>query len=254
MLTLLIMGMLTLAFKIELVSAIVPEHPAIYVDPAEIIDPTLVPGTSFTIAIKTDYDGSDVWAYEFSLTYDPSILHGVEVINGDLISLDDSPTATFMSGTFDNTAGELSLTGAFFFYIFPPVPTAGGPGILANVTFEVVGIGSSDIILGDDTRLLGWNGSTMYNIIHAAENPNQIGDGYFSNTSPSPQVHNLDTGEDFATIQEAIDDSDTLDTRLSLTVADGGKSSALLQTTSTLLVLLYKKGNGVSGITIVMEL
>jgi len=209
MLTLLLIGMSTLAFKIEQVSAVT--SPYIAVDPDTISDSTLTPGENFTVSIYTDYDGSDVWAYEFSLTYNPSILHGIELINGDLISLAKSPTATFMSGTFNNTLGELSLTGAFFFYIFPPAPTTSGPGILANVTFTVVGIGNSTIILGDDTRLLGSTDlGTKYNIIHAWNIPDQVGDGYFSNTSPSSQVHNLDTGEDFATIQAAINDPETL--------------------------------------------
>ena len=209
MLTLLLIGMSTLAFKIEQVSAVT--SPYIAVDPDTISDSTLTPGENFTVSIYTDYDGSDVWAYEFSLTYNPSILHGIELINGDLISLAKSPTATFMSGTFNNTLGELSLTGAFFFYIFPPAPTTSGPGILANVTFTVVGIGNSTIILGDDTRLLGSTDlGTIYDIIHAWNIPDQVGDGYFSNTSPSSQVHNLDTGEDFATIQAAINDPETL--------------------------------------------
>jgi len=89
-----------------------------------------------------------------------------------------------MQGTFNNTIGKLSLTGAFFFYIFPPAPTTSGPGILANVTFTVVGYGSSDITLGDDTVLK----SPTANIIDALANPEQIGDGYFSNTPQPPQA------------------------------------------------------------------
>jgi len=52
----------------------------------------------------------------------------------------------------------------------------------ALITFTVVGYGSSDIILGDDTVLR----SPTANIIDAAENPEQIGHGYFSNMSPPP--------------------------------------------------------------------
>jgi parallel beta-helix repeat protein len=59
-----------------------------------------------------------------------------------------------MPGTFDNTAGTLSLTGAFFFTAGDVAP---GPGTLANVTFEVVGTGDSDITLGTLTQLIGWN-------------------------------------------------------------------------------------------------
>ena len=121
---LLVVGVLNVG--IPSVSAATP--PYIAVDPDSVINYSLGVGDTFTVDIITDYDGSDVWAWEFSLTYDPSILHGVAVANGDLISVAKSPFATFMPGTFDNTAGKLSLTGAFFFYLFPPVPTTSGPG------------------------------------------------------------------------------------------------------------------------------
>jgi len=185
MLTLLLISMSTLAFKIEPVSAVT--SPYIAVDPDSIVDVSLEVGDTFTVDIITDYDGSDVWGWEFSLTYDPSILHGVAVANGDLIV---GGSATFISGTFDNTAGKLSLTGAFFFFIVPPIPTTSGPGTLATVTFEVVGKGSSDITLGDDTRLRGFtnpnNPDTIYDIIDAVLNPDQIGHGYFSNGEVVP--------------------------------------------------------------------
>jgi PKD repeat protein len=90
-----------------------------------------------------------------------------------------------MPGTFDNTAGKLSLTGAFFFYVFPPVPTTSGPGTLATVTFEVAGYGDSDITIGDETRLRvctnPMDPETIIDIIDASANPEQIGDGFFSN-------------------------------------------------------------------------
>jgi len=160
--------------------------PYIAVDPDSIVDVSWEVGDTFTVDIITDYDGSDVWAWEFTLTYDPSILHGVAVANGDLISVAKSPYATFMPGTFDNTAGKLSLTGAFFFFIPGTTPfTTSGPGTLATVTFEVVGIGSSDITLGKshpDTTVLK---SPDTRIIDASLNPDQIGDGYFSNVLPA---------------------------------------------------------------------
>jgi hypothetical protein len=196
MLTLLIIGMLTLAFKIELVSAIIPEYPAIYVDPAEIIDPTLVPGTSFTIAIKTDYTGNDITAYQFTLSYDPSILNGVEVVNGDLI---DTGLFFFNPGTFDNTAGTLSLTGAFFFIAGDVAP---GPGTLANVTFAVVGVGCSDIILGPETKLGGWDPQLIqeYYIVDAVIMPDHLGHGYFCNI---PSIH-LETDKDVYILGENV--------------------------------------------------
>jgi PKD repeat protein len=196
--------MLTLAFKIELVSAIVPKYPAIYVDPAEIIDPTLVPGTSFTIAIKTDYSGDDITAYQFTLSYDPSILNGVSVTNGDLVI---GETAQFLPGTFDNTAGELSLTGAFFFFTIPPPEVASGPGTLATVTFTVVGIGCSDIILGPETDLFGWNfiEGNVYKIIDGDIMPYHLRHGYFCNVGENlPPIANFTYSPTFPYVGQAV--------------------------------------------------
>ena len=178
-LLLLVVGALNVG--IPSVSAVLTS-PYIAVDPESYIDYSLGVGDTFTVDIITDYPGSDVWAYEFSLTYDPSILHGVALANGDLIV---GGSATFMPGTFDNTAGKLSLTGAFFFYLFPPVPTTSGPGTLATITFEVAGYGDSDITLGDNTRLRVCTNpndpGTISDIIDASANPEQIGNGFFSN-------------------------------------------------------------------------
>ncbi len=63
MLTLLLTGMSTLAFNVEPVSAGI--YPAIYIDPASTVNSTLTPGNNYTIAIKTDYNGSDVWGWQF---------------------------------------------------------------------------------------------------------------------------------------------------------------------------------------------
>ena len=118
------------------------------------LDETLTPGKNITVSIYTDYNGSDVWGYQFTLSYNFFVLHGVKFTNGDLIV---GGTAEFVLEDFDNEAGELDLTGAFFFFTSPdPAPLTSGPGILANITFTVVGEGDSQITLGDETALIGY--------------------------------------------------------------------------------------------------
>jgi len=187
MLTLLLIGMSTLAFNIEQVSAI--ESPYIAVIPDTIVDPTLTPGKNFTVSIYTDYTGSDIWGWQFTLAYNSSIIHGVEVINGDLITNDTFThlppwmrPARFIQGVFDNTLGTLSLTVAFYFFLLPLPPTTPGPGILANVTFEVVGLGRTNITLGADTALK----TPTYDIIDGELMPDHLRHGYFSNIDGLP--------------------------------------------------------------------
>jgi len=163
----------------------------IAVVPESTVDTTLTLGKNYTVSIYTDYNGSDVWGWEFSLTYNPSVLEGIEVTNGDLITTAKDPSALFLPGTFDNVAGKLTKTANAFFLAEPgDLPVTSGPGTLANVTFEVVGTGDSYITLGTETiaptRLVGINATTEdeYNIIDdITPEWYHILHGYFRNTA-----------------------------------------------------------------------
>ena len=129
----------------------------------------------------------DKGTLEFTTANTPGVGAQIKVIylyggvtNGDLITGGD---ADFIPGAFNNTAGTLEETGASFFYFVTPPPVTSGPGILANVTFRVVGYGCSNITLGIRTRLTGWNftGNDFYPIIDAETQPTHIQHGYFSN-------------------------------------------------------------------------
>ncbi len=234
------------------------ESPSITIVPDKILDETLVAGDNVTISVYTDYNGSDVWGYQFTLSYNSSVLRGgvnktdtwtgngvtdkfyttntpmiedseyvwvngtpqIEgtdyivtygkgevwfapwsipgvdanitakylygVVNGDLIT-GDPEGAEFEAGTFNEILGELSLTVGWFFYQTPGDPNVtSGPGILANVTFTVVGYGFSDLTLGHDTILIGYDLiiHEPYDIIHALYDAEHIQHGYFSNKIP----------------------------------------------------------------------
>jgi len=180
--------------NITRVSAVV--SPYIAVVPETIEDATLTPGKNFTVSIYTDYVGSSslfdyITSYQFALSYNPSVLKGVEVVNGDLI-VGEPPELhpKFIAGPFDNVAGELSLTWGYYDLAGEVTP---GPGTLANVTFTVVDYGASNITIDSHTKLKGWwafgNGHT-YDLINAAEQPgateppygsDHIQHGYFAN-------------------------------------------------------------------------
>ena len=111
------------------------------------------------------------------------------VTNGDLITEDVGPTM-FISAGFNNTIGQLYLTGNSFFFIHPaPPPLTSGPGTLAYVTFRVVGTGTSDITLETNgperTKLIGYKEVggkwEMFHIIDSETHPDHIGHGFFSN-------------------------------------------------------------------------
>jgi len=200
------------------------KSPYIAVFPHSTVNPNLTIGTNYTISIKTDYDESDIQSYQFTLSYNPLVLHGVKVTNGDLITNATHPgDARFMPGTFNNTAGQLSMTTALFFFTEEPAPLTSGPGTLANITFTVVGTGDSGITLGTEvissTSLFGYTDEGYgheYTVVDA-ETPDMghVLHGYFRNTlaevthdiavlSVTPNATSVEEGElvDIAVVVE----------------------------------------------------
>ncbi|UCE16293.1 MAG: hypothetical protein JSV12_01365 [Candidatus Bathyarchaeota archaeon] len=166
----------------------VVESPYLAVVPHSTINPNLTTGSTYTVSVVTDYNGSDITGYEFTLYYNPNVLHGVNTTNGDLIV---GGSAMFNPGTPDNTNGKITTSAIFFFQ--PPewAPLTSGPGTLANVTFEVVGEGESPITLSmavaEKCLLKGYTeggapNGTDYNIINIFVNARQAAHGYFRNT------------------------------------------------------------------------
>jgi len=182
-LVLLTIGMLS-ALDLGPVGVSAADYPSVYVEPDAILNSTALPDTNVTIEIWTDYyEGENITSYQFSLTWNPLILEGLEVVNDGILQewFGEWPIHIFVPGTFDNTAGSLSATYAYF-------PTSGlydknGPGKLATVTFGVVGTGDSNIILGSNTYLQGWNNVTKltWKIVNGVTMPFHLGHGTFAN-------------------------------------------------------------------------
>ena len=261
----LIISLILCIFSVNINVGSAVEYPAIMVIPESTWNEALAPGMNYTVSIYTNYTGDDVWSYQFTLYYNPNVLHGginntdtwvgngvtvrfdasiepmIEgsekvyvngtfqtrdvdyevrydtaairfftapgvgadikmsylydgVVNGDLITTDKHPDALFEAGDFNNIIGKLEMTAAWFYYATKPPPTTSGPGILANVTFTVVGYGFSDITIGPETKLIGWDptppppGGDEYNIINADYDPDHIQHGFFCNIPPRNDV------------------------------------------------------------------
>jgi hypothetical protein len=157
--------------------------------PQRTLDTSLTPGKNYTIAIYTDYNGTDIWSWQFRLLYNPVFLEGLEVTNGDLITTAKHENATFVPGTFNNTKGELSITLALIEYQAPPIPTTSGPGTLAYVTFRVKETGESNITFVEKyTTLFGpYPVEIINNILPGL---NHLLYGSFSNTE-TQVIHDI---------------------------------------------------------------
>lgn len=180
---------------------VVNAHPIkVFVDPPAIRDPTLVPNTQFSINIVVDYV-EELWSYQFEMSFNPHVLHGVSVENGPFLESGGGEIVVLEGEGFDNAEGSLGLFGAYLDPImnFPTGGMENPPayGVLARVTFEVVGIGGSPLEFGLNTMLVNKNGGNEFDgEIAAAQkphpylptkipNPDFIGHGYFDNR---PQV------------------------------------------------------------------
>jgi len=119
-----------------------PLPPAyIYVDPADITDPALTPCNNFTIDIKI-LNATDVYSFDFKLSFDPTIVEGVEIAEGTFLS-SVGPT-TILHSQIDNTVGFI-----WFSVTLVAPPGANGAGTLATITFHVISLGATDLTLYD---------------------------------------------------------------------------------------------------------
>ncbi|MDH5783721.1 MAG: right-handed parallel beta-helix repeat-containing protein, partial [Candidatus Bathyarchaeota archaeon] len=173
----------------------------VYVNPPAIVDPTMVPGTTFSIAVTVDLV-EELWGYQIEMVFDPEVLHGVDYADGPFLG-SAGGNVIFVPGMgFDNEIGKLYLFSAA---LFPKVdfPTGGGP--LAFFTFEVVGTGTSPLQFGYDSGLLnktgGFDLGPDWEPIHKVENPDVFIDGYFDNrlavAVDPPEVSGTWVGESF---------------------------------------------------------
>jgi hypothetical protein len=93
---------------------------------------------------------TDLYAYQFSLNFDPAVLHATTVNEGAFLA-SAGPTF-FDAGTTDNVSGSVSFV---FDTLLSAVPGASGSGILAVIDFSVqqwhtlTTLGLSDVLALD---------------------------------------------------------------------------------------------------------
>ena len=183
---------------------------AVSVDPLATWDSTLGIGTQFSIDIVVDYV-ENLWGYQFWLSFDNTTIHGVSVENGPFLGSAGGIVIVAPGAGFDNELGELKLFGAAIFFMGPPPSDAilpDGGGVLATVTFEVVGTGCSPIVLGPETGLQNkygeWElmGEHCYGWLYIPPTPGEpgkwvpyepwlqsLGHGFFSNVEEGPELY-----------------------------------------------------------------
>jgi len=105
------------------------------------VDPIFV----FPVSIA---DVSDLYAFQFDLSFDPAILQLLSISEG--LFLPSAGSTIFIPGSIDNIAGTAignadTLVG--------DIPGASGDGVLVDFTFEAISVGSSSVDLANGILL-----------------------------------------------------------------------------------------------------
>lgn len=102
-----------------------------------------VVGSNVTVSVQVT-DIVDLYGFQYSLAFNPSILQASSVSEGSFLS--GGGSTFFGGGTTDNIGGSISLT---FNSLLGAVPGVSGSGTVAQVVFNVVAAGSTTLGLSD---------------------------------------------------------------------------------------------------------
>lgn len=102
-----------------------------------------VVGSTVDLSVLID-DVSDLYGYQFSLSFDPTVLRATSVSEGDFLGAGGATSAGV--GGIDNATGAVSYV---YNLLLGPVAGVSGSGTLAHIRFDVIGIGSTPLTFGD---------------------------------------------------------------------------------------------------------
>jgi hypothetical protein len=88
-------------------------------------------GSVMSIAVSAT-GATDLYGYQFSLNFDPAVLHASTVSEGPFLAT--AGTTFFDNGTTDNSAGQVSFV---FDTLISAIKGATGSGVLAVVSFNI---------------------------------------------------------------------------------------------------------------------
>jgi hypothetical protein len=112
-------------------------------------------GSVMSIAVSAT-GASDLYAYQFSLNFDPAVLHASSVSEGPFLA---TAGATFFDGgTADNTSGQVSFV---FDTLLSAVAGATGNGVLAVINFNIENFHTLTTLSLSDVLALDSNLNTL---------------------------------------------------------------------------------------------
>lgn len=119
-------------------------------------------GSSFSVDISIS-GVSDLFAFEFDLGFDPSILSAISITEGPFL-LSGGPTL-WLPGAINNTSGLIEFTSNSLQGFDPGVS---GSGVLAHIDFTALKTGSSNLNLFNTILLDSFLGDISVNNVQNA--------------------------------------------------------------------------------------
>ena len=102
-------------------------------------------GATFTVDVTLDPMGDAIYAAQYDLSYNANILSVTTQTSGDFLSQGGAETMV-PTNTIDNTIGKMTYSET---RLGDPEGGASESGVLASITFEVIGDGISDLTLSN---------------------------------------------------------------------------------------------------------
>ena len=127
------------------------------------------PGQFVMVDVHIDSVG-DLYAWQFDISFDPGILAAQAVTEGDFLST-GGPTF-FLPGTIDNIGGTITFNGDT---LEGNIPGVSGSGLLAQVQFQAIALGTSAVGLANvsllDSELNNIDAATMDGSVVSSSTP-----------------------------------------------------------------------------------
>jgi hypothetical protein len=117
-----------------------PPPPAtLYINPSKVVDPTLVPGTQFDVALSI-VNATNVNSWSTGILYDNTVLNASDVVEDEFLKSLNSTSFSFtIQQDYNATNGLIQMSCAL------SSGGANGNGNLSTITFKVLGSGQSAI-------------------------------------------------------------------------------------------------------------
>src|SRR5215469_3461754 len=151
------------------VAALSAFAPMLFADPVLTVGSTTVPvGAFFSIPV-TITNVSDLFAYQFDLSFDHTELKVTSVTEGPFLAT--AGATNFSPGTIDNGAGTVttvadSLSGF--------IPGANGTGTLVDINFQAISVGTSSVAISVSATSPILLNSSLNDITPTGINPGSV--------------------------------------------------------------------------------